>query len=499
MVTLSGKTDKRNRKGLIPLTDIKKAALYVRVSTQEQAVAGYSVGEQRVRLLAYCKARGYVVHDIYVDGGFSGSNLNRPAIQKLKADIGQFDIVVVYKLDRLSRSQFDILDLIQNTFLPQGVDFVSMSEAFDTSTPFGRAMIGILGVFAQLEREQITERMTMGRRARAKEGKYHGGGIPAIGYDYDREKDRLVPNVYEAEQVRLLFQMTADGASNAEILKALNDAGYTTRYGKWNSSARISRTIRLDTYLGIIRFGDVVYENAHEPLIDRELFEAANAVRTKKMEIYGRNIFNRTTLLAGLIWCAKCGARYGTTISRYKNKSGQISSQNRYHSCYSRAFPTTKMARQPGCTNKIWKIEHLEAAVEAEVQKIILEPDYFQKLKEPALPSPEPMAGSQKRLIDIDRQISRLMELYSLDNIPFDVIAAKIDDLHKEKTALTTSIAQTTIQTVSQPDHDQFRALLADMSNLWHTADIPQKRALLSALIRKIHIHDDQLTFDWAF
>ena len=154
---------------------MKRAALYIRVSTLEQAQEGYSIGAQKERLLAFCKAHDWLVADFYIDGGYSGSNLDRPGIQKLIAETGSFDLVLVMKLDRLSRSQRDTLYLIEDVFLPAGVDFISMAESFDTSTPFGRAMIGILSVFAQLEREQIKERTFMGRVERAKEGLFHGG------------------------------------------------------------------------------------------------------------------------------------------------------------------------------------------------------------------------------------------------------------------------------------------------------------------------------------
>ena len=183
---------------------MKKVAIYVRVSTQEQAVEGYSISEQIDRLTKFCEAHSWKIYKVYTDPGFSGGNMNRPSLQKLFADCTQkrFDTVLVYKLDRLSRSQKDTLYIIEDLFLTNHVDFISMSENFDTSTPFGRAMIGILSVFAQLEREQIKERMAMGREGRAKQGKWHGGGNVPIGYDFIN--DYLIPNEYEAAQVKLL-------------------------------------------------------------------------------------------------------------------------------------------------------------------------------------------------------------------------------------------------------------------------------------------------------
>ena len=187
-----------------------RVALYVRVSTVEQAQEGYSIDEQKRRLVDYCKARGWIVAEVLVDPGYSGSNLNRPGIQTLISHIKNYDMALVYKLDRLSRSQRDTLYLIEQVFLPNHVDFVSLNESFDTSTPFGRAMIGILSVFAQLEREQIKERTAMGRLARWREGKSMSSR-PPIGYDYDPEAGTLVVNEYEAAQIRLVYQLYLGG------------------------------------------------------------------------------------------------------------------------------------------------------------------------------------------------------------------------------------------------------------------------------------------------
>jgi len=475
-----------------------KVAIYTRVSTQEQDQSGYSIGEQRERLVAYCKAKNYVIYDVYVDGGYSGANLDRPGLQKLKSDIGKYNLVLVYKLDRLSRSQFDILDLIENTFLPNGIDFVSMSEAFDTSTPFGRAMIGILGVFAQLEREQIRERTIMGRKARAKEGKHHGSSFQAIGYDYIDGK--LVPHEYEAEQIRLLFQMVADNKSNKDILDALNKAGYKTRYGSWKSSSRISKTLKNNVYIGTIKYDDIVIEDAHEPLISKELYEKANAMRSKRKDAYGKNVFSRTTMLSGLIWCAKCDARYGTTISRHKKKGEPVTSQNRYHACYSRAFPNSKMAKTKGCPNKIWRIDTLEALIGDELRKISLEQEYFEMLVNVSPREKLPLQkGFTKRLSEIDKQISKLVDLFSVDSVPLDVVSSKIDELNKERNAIQ---AQLENETKSDPDNTvnarQFHSLIKNALNVWSISDIDQKRLLLSSLIKRVVIDDEVVSIEWA-
>src|SRR5699024_6688507 len=192
-----------------------KVFLYVRVSTKEQ-LEGYSIESQKERLLAYAKSKDYTVVKTYVDGGYSGSNTDRPAMQEMINNIKNVDAVVVFKLDRLSRSQKDTLYLIEDVFLPNGVDFISLNESIDTSTPYGRAMIGILSAFAQLERENIYLRTRMGMVERVRQGYWMGGGGVPFGYDYDQTAGILVPNA-DAPRVRQMYDLYLKGWSAQRI------------------------------------------------------------------------------------------------------------------------------------------------------------------------------------------------------------------------------------------------------------------------------------------
>ena len=147
--------------------------LYIRVSTSEQAEEGYSVAEQEERLRSYCAAYNYTINAVHVDPGFSGASLDRPAIKKVMSDVehGRCKKVIVWKLDRLSRSQKDTLILLEDVFLANDCNFISLMESFDTSTPFGRCIVGILAAFAQMERENIKIRTMMGRQARIQIGR----------------------------------------------------------------------------------------------------------------------------------------------------------------------------------------------------------------------------------------------------------------------------------------------------------------------------------------
>ena len=142
------------------------------------------------------KSQGWSDYELYADPGFSGKNLERPAIKKLIKDCedGKIDTVLVFKLDRLSRSQKDTLYLIEEVFNNNEVGFISVRESFDTTTPFGKAMIGILSVFAQLERETILERTRLGLKKRAEDGYWRGGGKTPFVYDYDKTTGELTIN-----------------------------------------------------------------------------------------------------------------------------------------------------------------------------------------------------------------------------------------------------------------------------------------------------------------
>jgi len=466
---------------------VKRAALYIRVSTLEQAQEGYSVGEQKERLIAYCKAKDWLIADIYVDGGYTGSNLKRPGIQKLMAETDKFEMVLVYKLDRLSRSQRDTLYLIEEVFRPNDVDFISMQESFDTSTPFGKAMIGLLAVFAQLEREQIKERTWMGRVARAKTGLYHGGGHIPIGYEYSDGK--LVINPYEAEQVKKIYEWYLSGSSLKAITDRLQDEGYTNKYSSYNSWSSVRNILGNETYTGRLHFGDIVVENAHEAIISDEQYKAAQVLRGKKQELYGP-AFQSKHMLTGLMFCGKCGGRY------YLRNSGKYS----YYACYSRTKQMKNMIKDPNCMNKIWKAPELDALVDSKIRELLQSPKMAAELaasrpkKTPAVSS---NANIEKRIRDIDKQISKLMELYQMDDIPAELLGGKINKLYGERTAL-----QETLLPDEEPSaipFDLVKELIADAAQIWDYADELQKRRILQSLISKIVITEDDVEIEWAF
>lgn len=254
----------------------KKACVYTRVSTAEQAAEGYSIEEQDRMCRAAIESKGWTYVTTYSDPGVSGRTMNRPGLQEMMTAIeaGEIDAVVIYKLDRLSRKQRDTMTIIEEVFLKNDVALMSLNETLDTSTPWGRAMIGILSSFNQMESENIQARTAMGREAKANEGGY-AGGKPPIGYRADNGTLVVVPE--EAEIVRLVFKLRReDGMTLMGIAEELNSRGFRTKKGlEFKHSAIQNILNNEETYRGSYRYGKAgKSDGQHEAILGADEFVA---------------------------------------------------------------------------------------------------------------------------------------------------------------------------------------------------------------------------------
>ena len=481
----------------------KKVAIYVRVSTEMQ-IEGYSIDEQIERLKKYCEARGWIIYEIYVDPGYSGSTIDRPGMLRLIKDVrdGKIDAVLVYKLDRLSRSQKDTLYLIEDEFLANNVDFISMSENFDTSTPFGRAMIGILSVFAQLEREQIKERLAMGHIGRAKAGYWHGGSNVPIGYDFIDGK--LVVNEYEALQIRLIYKMFLDGETIHGIARYMNEH-FTNKYSSYKESGQVGVILRNNLYIGKIKYKGQEYDGAHEPIIDEETFyraqERYKEISSKWSDHY-RSPFKGKNLLTGLLFCGNCQARYFVWSSR-NQKSGE---RYAYYKCYSRDG-NSRMKKLDGCRNPNYRVEKLDQVILDEIKKLKLDPGYLDRIiaegGQVPIKTDDTLRILEKRLREVQGRIDKLMDLYTLGTIPLSDIGDRAKPLYDEKAQIEADIEEykeeKEIPTVlSLVDTQEILDRYIDGID---TADLSVKRELVQALIKKIEVgtEPETLKIYWKF
>lgn len=468
-------------------------ALYIRVSSQEQANEGYSVGEQEERLKSYCRAVSWTVYKVYIDPGFTGSNIKRPGLQELLRDAAahRFDRVVVYKLDRLSRSQKDTLELIEDRFLKNGIDFVSISENFDTSTPFGRAMIGILAVFAQLEREQIKERMQMGKMARAKEGKWCGGGVPPFGYNYIN--DQLVPDDIQKLHVMEMFNLAERGTSPAKISEIFSRKGYKCNMTaeRWTDTM-VRRMLKNDVYIGKVSYFKQKFDGIHEPLISQEQFDNVQAILQQRTEQYERlypDPNNKVTYFGGYLVCAKCGAKYQHRTAK-KNYKGHTYSYN-YYTCNSVAKKNPNYIRDPNCTNITWKQKDLEESIFNEMKKLTVEQvdDHFT-----LRPDDIQKKTYQAEIKAIDRKMERLMDLYIMDGVPKDKVQVQIHDLNKRRDQITEQM-----EAIQEPDTEAIKDCIKTIPDILAHGSYADIRDLISQLIDHVEIDGEYLTIVWKF
>lgn len=474
----------------------KTAALYCRVSTTEQAVNGYSIGEQTERLTKYCESMGWTVHKTYTDAGYSGASLDRPFLNELIKDIkkGNVNKVVVYKLDRLSRSQKDTLYLIEDVILANGCDFVSMNENFDTSTPFGRAMIGILAVFAQLEREQIKERMMMGKEARAKEGKFNSGKSP-IGYDFvDGE---LIINEYEKMQIVRIFNDYASGKSPQTISKELNASGYAHKYGSWKPDT-IRYLLESRTYTGIIKYNDDYFQGTHEAIIDDDLFEKVQSIlRQRHEEHKSRNMRagKANSYLGGYIECAYCGAKY----SKYTQQDSKRGKDYlyKYYKCNSRAKKSSYLIKDPECKNKTWRMEELDNLIFDEIRKLATDPDRISQIRETV--DDERPSIIQNEIGNLDDQIAKLISLYSLEEMPLDILQEKVSDLNEQKLKLEKELDAITDEKNNQASLSETIECVQSFGDVLDRGDFDEIRMVIEALIERIVLDGENITIHWKF
>ncbi len=475
---------------------MRKVAIYVRVSTKEQAEEGYSIDEQLERLRKYCEARDWKIANEYVDAGFSGATLERPAMQRLIKDCNtnKVDMVLVYKLDRLSRKQRDTLYLIEDIFNKQKIGFTSMQENIDTSTPYGLVIVGVLSAFSQLERSVITERMSMGREARAKEGLWHGGGHNPIGYDYI--DGQLIINEYEAMQIRKIYDMFESGASISEIRNFMR-ARFTNNHGNWHSHSSVYSVLETPVVTGKIKFKDAYIDGQHEAIIPTERFERVQELmkeRRKGLTASQKNPFKRTSLLGGMIFCGNCGARYFTTVAK-SGRTEETKKTIRYYTCYSRRKSNKAMIMDANCKNLSIREDAMNEIIINEIMQLHLVPENVDRIVE------NKDTKKDRELIDskieeLNNQTKKLVELYSLGSIPFDMISDKMNAINNEISALEEEKMGLEDAVVSP---QEAKERLVDARRIFTEGTFEEQVALVRFLISQIILFDDRVEVYWNF
>ena len=415
-------------------------------------------------MLSYAKSKDYTEFEYYIDGGYSGKDLNRPAIQKLIEDCKnhKIDAVFVFKLDRISRSQRDTLYLIEEVFNKYDVSFISMRENFDTSTPFGKAMIGVLSVFAQLERETILERTRIGLKKRAEAGLWRGGGKIPFPYRYDRNTGTLIPI---PEQVELLHKMISLYISG----KSFNAIGDIVGMDESLVETRILSI----TNTGKVPYKDEVYDGKHEAVVSDELYE--EILRVNKVRSHEK--YERHYLLSGKVYCGHCGAKY-----RYQKWGKRLIMY-----CYSQQKSKPRYIKDPNCNNKRWDTFEVEDAVLEELFKMSLDLDLFKKTFNIATVNVK--NEYRVRLEEITKQINNLLNNIA-SGIAVEETNKKINELEKEKETIEEKLIESEQK---EKDNKVSLNMIKNLKATWFDMDFDEQRRIIEHLIDKVIVNDNEI------
>ncbi len=347
-----------------------QCAIYTRVSTNNQVEIEYNSCEtQEDKIRSFINSQeNMVVYKTYSDPGFTGANLDRPALDQMFQDIkeGRINIVIVYKIDRLTRSPKDFYQ-IMDFFEEHGVSFISVTERFDTSTPSGRLMRNMLLTFAQFERELASERTKDKMYQRAQKGLWNGGTAP---YGYGRRDKKLIIDEREAEVVRAIYTYYIEYGSLAFVYKILKEKEIVDRKGAMISKSSIWRILRNVAYVGKVHYGGNTYQGLHEPIISEEVYELAQQVHKQKerfMRLY------KNFPLGGILKCSECGSKMTPCFTNKKNNG----KRNRYY--YYRCTKTFKYDWQ-SCSTRHVSAPRLENYIFENLERISLDKHYIDSL-----------------------------------------------------------------------------------------------------------------------
>lgn len=394
-----------------------RCAIYTRKSSEEGLQQEFnSLDAQRESGESYIQSQAHegwtLVDDHYDDGGFTGGNMERPALGRLIADIqaGQIDCVVVYKVDRLSRSLLDFAKMME-TFERHRVAFVSVTQQFNTSTSMGRLMLNVLFSFAQFEREVISERTRDKIAAARRKGKW-SGGMPVLGYDVDPRTHKLIVNEAEAQQVRATFELYLQQETLLSTAEELARRGWVnkrwttrkgnTRGGQPFGKGRLHKLLTNVVYLGKIRYKSEIHQGEQEALVSSEVWERVQTLLKQNSRGEGTRLGLRfDALLKGLFRCGPCGCALSpahTTKNHtcYRYYVCVHAQQRGWKSC-----PTKSVAAEPV---ERFVIEQLRALVRGSQTATRLRHDDQKRLAEVSRACQDAQEESRR----CEREVSRL-------------------------------------------------------------------------------------------
>lgn len=469
----------------------RRCAIYTRKSTDENMSLEFtSLDNQRMRAEAYIKSQPdwECIETRYDDAGFTGGDMNRPALKRLLADIemGEIDVVLVYKSDRMTRSVSDLMQLVQ-LFDEYGITYTSVTEGFSTASSSGRMFLSMISTFAQYERELISER-TAHKIAAARERGQWTGGRPLLGYDIERDErgSRLIVNQDEAPQVAALFDLYIEHESLLTVAKIANERGWHTK--EWTTKAgrtiegkpfdkpTIHAILKNVTYIGMIAHRENVYKGQHQGIVDPGVFDRVKFLLQRNALSGGREVRNKHgALLRGLLYCRSCKCamshsytKKGDVLYRYyvcgrAQKSG-------YDSCPTKSIPAVEVEKY--IVEQIKSIGNDDDLTTATIAKVRRETDaqIAQLTKE------------RTRLVKrINKHHAQLSEGGSADDLAPISEQAVADERRLAEVEAELDRLQTSVPSSDEIDH-----ALREFEPVWSALTPKEQAKLVGLLIHRI-------------
>ncbi|KQL37165.1 recombinase family protein [Psychrobacillus sp. FJAT-21963] len=475
-----------------------RVAAYIRVSTDEQAERGNSLNEQQERLEAYCKAMGWPKPNIYPDDGYSAGTLKRPFLEKLLKDIeeNKIDVLLTTKLDRLTRSLFDLLQLIK--FMESNkCNFVSATENFDTTTAAGRMVLQLLGVFAEFERGRTSERVQDNMISLAKNTDI-ALSRPCFGYDViDR---RYEINEEEAKHVRHMFDLAENGHGTRTIAKELNANNVLTKQGKLWDSTNVRRILTNETIAGmrihnkrkkvngktVIRPKDewIIKKDNHPTIIELERFERIQSILDSRKR-NKRHAESETYLLTGLLKCGHCGTNMKGSTSRI-NRADK-------HYIYHR-YICASYTLNYSCKHHFAHRDELESDVINMIKQIADTSSSELTIRITSKSKTDEIKETELLLDRLNKQMQRQIEAHSKGLIEDEDLKASTDRVKEERQLLRSKLEKLKSD---KGDTDTVKKNIQDLIDDITSVDRLKAKTGIMKLIDSLVLKDNNIDVIW--
>ncbi|GGD05089.1 recombinase family protein [Pontibacillus salipaludis] len=469
-----------------------KVAIYVRVSTVEQAKEGFSIAAQKQRLQAYCESQNWDIVGYFVDEGISAKNVQRPELLRMMEFIkqGTIDTVLVYKLDRLTRSVLDLYEMLK-VFDKYNCKFKSATEVYDTTSAMGRMFITLVAALAQFERENLAERVSMGMSEKARQGKW-STHRPPFGYKVnDNYGLEVIPE--EAELVKYIYEsyLTKGAKSIAKELnkKIIEEGGITPRKSKYWQDTGISYILDNPIYIGTGRWHYRTHkENYFEiedmapAIISEELYEKVKSMRKNRSKVHPRRATS-PFVFSGIARCGECGS---TLMGKYGSGTNADGTKNKKKRNYQCTKKQQGLCDSKGVSEKYVEGQFLNVLSSWDITKEAIEESNPQDHTDD---TEEQVSKLKRELKKIEDRRKKWQYAWANDAITDEDFTSRMNEENTREESITEELKS--LQAQSQKpivDNAAITEALTDLSSNWYAMSVDERKSFMQMFFKEFTV-----------